>query len=251
MSKFCDREGVSVAAFHSRRQRLAPQQPEQVSRLAAPVFQAVDLLSQRAVVIRFAAGGVMEIPEDRVDLVSEPDDGLFGDDNVIPRSRESGLPETGVNPVAQRRDPESRLGVDRMTGNPGGDEQLDPDPRTLGSALRNLAEANRDPAVVGGEETDPPRRPTASSFSIERCDCVPSLRNRVIKPVRHFRTISAGKRLQTSLARPEGLGRIPGSEHQPAVGSRGFVVTKERVFLTNSFGRAWGDGVEAATRGLS
>jgi hypothetical protein len=35
----------------------------------APVFQAVDLLSQRAVVIRFAAGGVMEIPEDRVDLV--------------------------------------------------------------------------------------------------------------------------------------------------------------------------------------
>ena len=69
MSKFCDREGVSVAAFHSRRQRLAPQQPEQVSRLAAPVFQAVDLLSQRAVVIRFAAGGVMEIPEDRVDLV--------------------------------------------------------------------------------------------------------------------------------------------------------------------------------------
>ena len=69
VSKFCDREGVSVATFHSRRQRLAPQQPEQVSRLAAPVFQAVDLLSQRAVVIRFAVGGVMEIPEDRVDLV--------------------------------------------------------------------------------------------------------------------------------------------------------------------------------------
>ena len=69
VSKFCDRENVSVATFHYWRQRLAPQQPEQVSRLAAPVFQAVDLLSQRAVVIRFAAGGVMEIPEDRVDLV--------------------------------------------------------------------------------------------------------------------------------------------------------------------------------------
>ena len=69
VSKFCDREGVSVAAFHYWRQRLGPQQPEQVSRLATPVFQAVDLLSQRAVVIRFAAGGVMEIPEDRVDLV--------------------------------------------------------------------------------------------------------------------------------------------------------------------------------------
>ena len=69
VSKFCDREGVSVAAFHYWRQRLGPQQPEQVSRLAAPVFQAVDLLSQRAVVIRFAAGGVMEIPGDRADLV--------------------------------------------------------------------------------------------------------------------------------------------------------------------------------------
>ena len=34
------------------------QQPEPVSRLAAPVFQAVDLLSQRAVVIRFAATSV-------------------------------------------------------------------------------------------------------------------------------------------------------------------------------------------------
>jgi hypothetical protein len=29
----------------------------------------VDLLSQRAVLIRFAAGGVMEIPGDRADLV--------------------------------------------------------------------------------------------------------------------------------------------------------------------------------------
>ena len=69
VSKFCDREGVSVATFHYWRQSLGPQQPEQVSRLAAPVFQAVDLLSQRAVVIRFAAGDVMEIPENRVDLV--------------------------------------------------------------------------------------------------------------------------------------------------------------------------------------
>ena len=57
VSKFCGREGVSVATFHYLSQRLGPQQPEQVSRLATPVFQAVDLLSQRAVVIRFAAGG--------------------------------------------------------------------------------------------------------------------------------------------------------------------------------------------------
>ena len=63
------KKGTKTAKAEARRQRLAPRQPEQVSRLAAPVFQAVDLLSQRAVVIRFAVGGVMEIPEDRVDLV--------------------------------------------------------------------------------------------------------------------------------------------------------------------------------------
>ena len=56
VSKFCDRENVSVATFQYWRQRLAPQQPEQVSRLAAPIFQAVDLLSQRAVVIRAVEG---------------------------------------------------------------------------------------------------------------------------------------------------------------------------------------------------
>ena len=69
VSKFCDRAGVSVTAFHYWRRRLGPQQPERVSRRTISVFQPVDLLSQRAVVIRFAAGGVMEIPGDRADLV--------------------------------------------------------------------------------------------------------------------------------------------------------------------------------------
>ena len=69
VSKFCDQAGVSVAAFHYWRRRLGPQQPERVSRRTISVFQPVDLLSQRAVVIRFAAGGVMEIPGDRPDLV--------------------------------------------------------------------------------------------------------------------------------------------------------------------------------------
>jgi hypothetical protein len=69
VSKFCDRAGVSIAAFHYWRRRLGPQQPERVLRRTTSVFQPVDLLSQRAVVIRFAAGGVMEIPGDRPDLV--------------------------------------------------------------------------------------------------------------------------------------------------------------------------------------
>jgi len=69
VSKFCDRAGVSVAAFHYWRRRLGLQQPKRVSRHTTSVFQPVDLLSQWAVVIRFAAGGVMEIPGDRADLV--------------------------------------------------------------------------------------------------------------------------------------------------------------------------------------
>jgi hypothetical protein len=69
VSKFCDQAGVSVTAFHYWRRRLGQEQPERVTLSAAPVFQPVDLLSQRAVVIRFAAGGVMEIPGDRADLV--------------------------------------------------------------------------------------------------------------------------------------------------------------------------------------
>jgi len=67
--KFCDREGVSVGAFHYWRRRLGPPQPARDSPPTAPVFQTVDLLSQQTVVIRFAAGGVMEIPSDRPDLV--------------------------------------------------------------------------------------------------------------------------------------------------------------------------------------
>jgi len=69
VSKFCDRAGVSVATFHYWRRRLGREQSERSSLPTAPVFQPLDLLSQRAVVIRFAAGGVMEIPGDRPDLV--------------------------------------------------------------------------------------------------------------------------------------------------------------------------------------
>ena len=69
VSKFCDREGVSVAAFHYWRGKLRPSQPEQASPAAAMVFQPVDLVRQQAVVVRFTSGGVMEIPGDRGDLV--------------------------------------------------------------------------------------------------------------------------------------------------------------------------------------
>ena len=69
VAEFCDREGVSISAFQYWRRRLGPQQHERNASPGVPVFQPVDLVSQRAVVIRFTAGGVMEIPGDRYDLV--------------------------------------------------------------------------------------------------------------------------------------------------------------------------------------
>ena len=67
-SEFCDHEGVSISALQYWRRRLGPQQHERIASPETPVFQPVDLVSQRAVTIRFA-GGVMEIPGDRYDLV--------------------------------------------------------------------------------------------------------------------------------------------------------------------------------------
>ncbi|MFM7186047.1 MAG: IS66 family insertion sequence element accessory protein TnpA [Planctomycetota bacterium] len=69
LTRFCSREGVSIAALHYWRRKLDPRQPERSPMPAAPTFQPVDLLTQRAVVIRFTAGSVMEIPGDRSDLV--------------------------------------------------------------------------------------------------------------------------------------------------------------------------------------
>ena len=45
VSRLCDREGVSVATFHSWRLKLRPQQLERVSRRTPSAFQPVDLLS--------------------------------------------------------------------------------------------------------------------------------------------------------------------------------------------------------------
>jgi len=55
-SNFCDCDDVLVGALHYWRRRLGQEQAEKVNLSAAPVFQLVDLLSERAVVIRFAAG---------------------------------------------------------------------------------------------------------------------------------------------------------------------------------------------------
>ena len=73
VARFCDREGVAVATFHywQRRFRDVSAAEAAWSTPALPVarFDPVEVMSRQAVTIRFASGAVMEIPEDREDLV--------------------------------------------------------------------------------------------------------------------------------------------------------------------------------------
>ena len=73
VGRFCDREGVSIATFHywQRKFRDASVEDTAWATPAAPVarFDPVEVVSRPAVTIRFASGAVMEIPEDREDLV--------------------------------------------------------------------------------------------------------------------------------------------------------------------------------------
>jgi hypothetical protein len=73
VARFCAREGVSIATFHywQRKLRDASANEAAWSAPAAPVarFDPVEVASRPAVTIRFAGGVVMEIPEDREDLL--------------------------------------------------------------------------------------------------------------------------------------------------------------------------------------
>ena len=73
VARFCDREGVAVATFHYWQRRFRDVSANETAWLtpAVPVarFDPVEVVSRQAVTIRFASGAVMEIPEDREDLV--------------------------------------------------------------------------------------------------------------------------------------------------------------------------------------
>ena len=73
VARFCDREGVSIATYHYWQRKLRdPSLAETAWAMpAAPSarFDPVEVVSRQAVTIRFAGGAVMEIPEDREDLV--------------------------------------------------------------------------------------------------------------------------------------------------------------------------------------
>ena len=73
VGRFCDREGVSIATFHYWQRKLRDASVDETvsATPTAPMarFDPVEVMSRHAVTIRFASGAVMEIPEDREDLV--------------------------------------------------------------------------------------------------------------------------------------------------------------------------------------
>jgi hypothetical protein len=78
VAAFCRREGVSIARWvYWQRQveRLVPLEPASV---ASCVFQPVEIVPARAVLVRFPGGATLEIPGDRVDLVSLAFDRMGG-----------------------------------------------------------------------------------------------------------------------------------------------------------------------------
>jgi transposase-like protein len=70
VAEFCRREGVAAGRWkywQQQAERLTASEPRRpVSRT---VFQAVEIIPRRAVVVRFPGGATLEIPDDRIDLV--------------------------------------------------------------------------------------------------------------------------------------------------------------------------------------
>ena len=73
VGRFCDREGVSIATFHYWQRKIRDVSAKEAAwstpALPRAHFDPVEVVSRQAVTIRFASGAVMEIPEDREDLV--------------------------------------------------------------------------------------------------------------------------------------------------------------------------------------
>jgi hypothetical protein len=70
VAEFCRREGVEAGRWkywQRRVERLTATEPRQAA--ARAVFQAVEIIPRRAVVVRFPGGTTLEIPDDRIDLV--------------------------------------------------------------------------------------------------------------------------------------------------------------------------------------
>ncbi len=76
VSRFCSRERVTEPTFWYWRRKCAdngvPLEP------SAPVFAPVDIIGGRSMPLRFPAGAVLEIPEDRPDLMRVAIEALSG-----------------------------------------------------------------------------------------------------------------------------------------------------------------------------
>lgn len=67
VARFCSRERVSVSTFWYWRRKCEGTVSKPVTKVAT--FSPVEVIGGRAVTLRFSAGAVLEIPEDRPDLV--------------------------------------------------------------------------------------------------------------------------------------------------------------------------------------
>jgi len=76
VSRFCSRERVSVPTFWYWRRKCADNGVPLES--STSVFAPVDIIGNRSVPLRFPTGAVLEIPEDRPDLVRLAIEALLG-----------------------------------------------------------------------------------------------------------------------------------------------------------------------------
>ena len=67
IARFCARERVSVPTFGYWRRKCGG--GDALPLAARTAFKSVEVIGGRAVTLRFAAGAVLDIPEDRPDLV--------------------------------------------------------------------------------------------------------------------------------------------------------------------------------------
>lgn len=67
IARFCARERVSVPTFGYWRRKCAGGASSPT--VAAAAFKSVEVIGRRAVTLRFPAGAVLDIPEDRPDLM--------------------------------------------------------------------------------------------------------------------------------------------------------------------------------------
>lgn len=67
VARFCTRERVTVPTFWYWRRKCAGMSP--TSHAVPAVFSPVEVIGGGTVMLRFATGAVMELPDDRLDLV--------------------------------------------------------------------------------------------------------------------------------------------------------------------------------------